>query len=122
EVGYVGSHGVHQNLITRNINGAYLASTDNAVNGVVSNTVANARLRVPYLGFAPAGLQSTDEIGTYKFNSLQATLRKQLSHGLTVQVAYTFSRAFAVAMSGLSYYNDPRNLGGSYGLNTQYRP
>ena len=118
EVGYVGSHGVHQNGITRNINGASLASASQPVNGVTTNTVSNARLRVPYLGFGPAGLNSTDQIANYKFNSLQTTLRKVLSHGVTFQAAYTFSRAFAVTRNS----NDPNDLRGSYGLNSQYRP
>ena len=58
------------------------------------NTTANARQRVPYLGFSPTGLQAADNQGDYKYNSLQLTLRKQMSHGLSFQAAYTYSRAF----------------------------
>jgi hypothetical protein len=59
-----------------------LASATAPINGVITNTVANSRLRVPYLGFTPTGLQAADNQGDTKFNSLQVTLRKQMSHGL----------------------------------------
>jgi hypothetical protein len=40
----------------------------------------------------------------YKYNSLQVTLRKQLSKGLQIQAAYTFSRAFEQAPQGVNTY------------------
>ena len=130
EAGYVGSHGIHQAETLHFLNEAQLASAANPVNGVTTNTVANARLRVPYLGFSPTGLQYADTAGVYKFNSLQLTLRKALSHGLTFQAAYTFSRAFSnqtystATPPGPGYSNsgDPSNLAQQYGLNPQYRP
>ena len=51
-----------------------------------------------------------------KFNSFQATLRKQFSHGFQMQAAYTFSRAFSTPFN----YNDP-NIP-HYTLNAAYRP
>jgi hypothetical protein len=51
-----------------------------------------------------------------KYNSLQATLRKQLSHGLQLQAAYTWSRGFVSEY----LYDDP-NVS-HYGLNPLYRP
>ena len=128
EVGYVGSRGIHQPNTLHILNGAYLASPSNPVNGVTVNTTANARQRVPYLGFSPTGLQGADNQGDYKYNSLQLTLRKQMSHGLSFQAAYTFSRAFTTQGyatgippgPGATNIGDPRAP--QYGLNPQYRP
>jgi hypothetical protein len=119
ELGYVGSHGIHQNS-THAINLARLASPTSPLAGgaITTNTVANVPLRVPYLGFASAfNQESTD--GDYKFNSLQVTVRKQMSYGLSMQGAYTFSRAFTNIPRNS---NDPEDSRQSYGLNQQYRP
>ncbi len=128
EAGYVGSRGIDQPNTLHILNGAALASPSNPVNGITTNTTANARLRVPYLGFSPTGLQGADNQGDYKYNSLQLTLRKQMSHGLTFQAAYTYSRAFTT--QGYTTLIPPgpgsTNLGDptapAYGLNPQYRP
>ncbi len=116
ETGYVGSYGIHQEQ-SQHFNQAALASPANPVNGVTTTTTQNASLRVPYLGMAPtASWNSTN--GDYKYNSFQTTLRKQLSHGVTLQAAYTYARAFA----NLANSNNPLDLRQSYGLNSQYRP
>jgi hypothetical protein len=92
-------------------------------NPVSTNTVGNARLRVPFLGFNPGGLQISSEDLDYKYNSLQATFRRQFTSGLGFQAAYTWSRGF----TNMSTVNgadsgDPTNLRQQWGLNTQYRP
>ncbi len=124
ELGYVGSHGVHQAQNLHLINEPSLATPGNPVNGVITtNTTSNASLRVPYLGFGPGGLQYFETNGDIKFNSLQVTVRKQLSYGLTFQAAYTWSKAYADFLGpGGSNSGDPQNLAQQYGLNTQYRP
>jgi hypothetical protein len=127
EVGYIGSHGINQGQNLHNVNGALLATPQNPVNGLTVSTSTNASLRVPLLGFSPEGFQLADTVGAYKFNSLQATLRKQLSHGVTFQAAYTFSRAFSDMTSGgnaggQSNSGDPNNLRQQYILSPQYRP
>src|SRR5207244_10886210 len=101
-------------------------TTVNAVtaqNAVTTNTVGNARLRVPFLGFNPGGLQTSSEDLDYRFNSFQATVRRQFSSGLGMQAAYTWSRAFT-NMSTVNGANlgDPSDLRQQWGLNTQYRP
>jgi len=135
EVAYVGSRGIHQAEIMHVLNVASLASPSNPVvglttvngasvsNAVTTNTVANARLRVPFLGFNPGGLQTSSEDMDYRFNSLQATLRRQFSSGLSFQAAYTWSRAFTnqSTVNGADL-GDPRDLRQQWGLNTQYRP
>jgi hypothetical protein len=126
EVGYVGSHGIHQGQNLHQTNVPLLATPSNPVNGITTSTAANASLRVPLLGFSPGGFQLADTVAAYKYNSLQVTLRKQLSHGVTFQGAYTFSRAFTNLTSnqgaGGSNSNDPNDLRQQYGLNPSYRP
>jgi hypothetical protein len=123
ELGYVGSHGIHQAENLHLLNEPGLASASNPINGITTNTVNNASLRVPYLGFGPGGMQYFDTIGDIKYNSLQVTVRKQLSYGLTFQAAYTWSRAFADFLGpGGANSGDPNNMAQQYGLNTQYRP
>jgi hypothetical protein len=118
ELGYVGTHGYHLAVSAnaREINEAQLASPSNPINGITTNTTSNASLRVPYLGFSPSGLDMYNTDTSTKFNSAQATLRKQFSHGFQMQAAYTFSRAFDTVFN----YNDP-NIA-QYALNSAYHP
>jgi hypothetical protein len=120
EIGYVGSRGIHQALSGTNqqINGAQLASATNPINGITRNTTGNALVRVPYLGFGPAGLAQDRTIGDSKFNSFQATVRKQFSHGFQMQAAYTWSRSFSTVP--YIQVNDPASP--QYGLDPNYRP
>ena len=124
EVGYVGSHGIHQSENLQLLNEAQLASPSNPLWGVVTeNTVNNASLRVPFLGMSPGGMQYATTNGAIKFNSLQITARKQFSRGFQFQAAYTWSRAFEdFEGPGGSNSGDPNNLQQQYGLNYQYRP
>ena len=73
---------------------------------VTTNTSANAYLRVPIVGEAPTGLLAHQYLGASWYHSMQATLRQQISNGLSFQVAYTFSKAEA----NTTAYNDQRNL------------
>jgi hypothetical protein len=126
ELGYVGTRAIHQtpdNLVAngqeRALNEAALASPSNPVNGITFNTTANAAVRVPYLGFATGGLQDDATIADAKYNSLQATVRKQFSHGFTMQAAYTWSRG--VDTESYVTLNDP-DLPLRYGLSPAFRP
>jgi hypothetical protein len=119
EVGYVGSRGEHQNFcVTCQVNEALLATPSTPINGQTTSTTSNVLLRVPLLGLGATGGQFAQTNGDYKSNSLQVTLRKQLSHGLTMQAAYTWVRAFAAQDSS----GDPNNQAQQYGLNPGYRP
>jgi hypothetical protein len=141
ELGYVGSHGIHQAVPTsEEINQAQLVgnplgNNNNSIPApgiaaqlipncnystlVGCNTAANASLRVPYLGFAPGGLSDATTNGSDKFNSLQATVRKRLSHGLTLQAAYMWSKSLT---TGSLNINDANNFGSQYGPNSSYHP
>ena len=69
--------------------------------GQTTNTVANVPLRVPYLGISPTAAH-TGTNSSYIYNALQATVRKQLSHGLQFQAAYTWNRAFVTTPYGIN--------------------
>lgn len=110
DLGYVGSQGTRL-LASRGLNQSILASPSNPVNcgydGVSSdcittNTAANAALRVPIMGEIPTALSTSEFSGASSYNSLQATLRRRVSRGLTFQAAYTLARA----ESATSLYND----------------
>ena len=92
EVGYVGSLG--QRLVEFRLpDQAGLASESNPINGVTTNSVENAYLRVPILGFAPAGIWQVESEGNSLYNGLQTSLTKRFSHGVQFKAAYTFSKS-----------------------------
>ncbi len=101
DLGYVGSHG-DRLLLSRGLNQPALASAAQPLNCgydgvaadcIVANTSANAAQRVPVLGETQTALLTSEFTGASWYHSMQATLRKQMSKGLTFQAAYTFSKA-----------------------------
>jgi hypothetical protein len=142
EVGYVGARGAH---LPRQIptNQPLIASAQNPVNcglpnnaaglgvlpatfatlGIDANgcvntsTAANARYRVPLVGFAPTALSQTSFLGSSWYNALQATLRRNFSRGISFQAAYTFSKSTADTPGtlGTSVYNDATDENLSWG-------
>ncbi len=115
ELGFVGSSGINQTDYNHNINPAALASPTNPVNGFTTNTVKNVNFRVPYLGYQPAGLQQTSFDGIYNYNSLQVTVRKQYSHGVSLQGAYTWSKNLTNLEGYGANSNLPTDLAQQYG-------
>jgi hypothetical protein len=123
EAGFVGSSSINQVDYNHNYNLAQLASPTNPINGQTSNTVANAVYRVPYLGYQTAGLQGTGYDGYANYNSLQVTVRKAFSHGLTFQGAYTWSKDLTViSFDGQANVNNASVLGQQYGPASFNRP
>lgn len=129
QVGYVGSSGINLMDVYRNYNTAQLATPSNPINGQSANTLANLDLRVPYLGYQASGLQGTDFVGSSNYNSLQVTVRKQFSHGLTMQAAYTWSKSLSdlvpdAATGGYlgANSNNPQDLRQQYGPSFFNRP
>ncbi len=120
QLGYVGTHSDRIET-TNSINQALLASPSNPVNGVTTNTVANAVNRVPVLGIAPSGLNQAEWIGISNYNGLQANLQRRLSHGLQFGVAYTYSKTLTDVTGvgtfplGGGAYNDQLNPMNGYG-------
>ena len=83
EVGYVGTRGTRL-AESRNINLAALASPTNPINGVTTNSTlsSNVQARVPYQGFTATGVSEIETYGFSMYNSLQATIKRQMSRGL----------------------------------------
>ena len=153
DVGYVGTHGTHLFDWDRDPNLAYFiagapnppadrvnqllerpsssfpfndAANTNPATQVLTNTSSNFLARTAYLGVPPSGLQTVKTDGTHSYNSLQLALRRQFTHGLTVQASYTWSQlltdvnapqaggnggiaAAGTVLSGSSSSNDPLN-------------
>ena len=122
EAAYVGSSSINLTDYNHNYNTAQFASPGNPVNGITTTTVANRDLRVPYLGFAAAGLQGAAEDGKSNYNSLQLTLRKQLSHGISFQAAYTYSKNLSDIVDFTANSNNASNLAQQYGPTNFNRP
>ncbi len=110
DIGYVGSYGDNL-LVGVGLNQPVLASPNNPVNCgytgvpadcITTNTAVNAELRVPYMGESPSALTDSEFTGESRYNGLQVTLRRQISHGLSFQSAYTLSKS----MNDTSIYND----------------
>ena len=126
EVGYVGSTGINLTDYNHNHNGAQIATPTNGLsftcgaggNPNICNTANNASFRVPFLGYEPIGLQGSDFNGYSKYNSLQATVRHQFGHGLSLQGAYTWERNLSDVFFGNSAnINDALALRTKPGLN-----
>jgi hypothetical protein len=96
---YVGAKGGHL-AVSRSNNQPALASPANPVNGLTTNSVANAAERVPFPGVAPLTF-NIESIGTSRYDSLQATVNKRLSHGFQFLAAYTLSRSVDTAQDSL---------------------
>jgi hypothetical protein len=128
EVGYIGSHSIRQLGVasadsgstanTLQLNEPLLATAGNPVNGVTTNTSSNAVLRVPYLGFSALGMPELVDSGKTLSDSLQITVRKQMSYGLEMQAAYTWASVLTTVDH--NPYGDPNVQ--HYGPSSFYRP
>ena len=122
EAGYVGSSGINLEDFSHNYNTAQLATPSNPINGQTTSTLENINLRVPYLGFAPTGLLGTGYDLISNYNSLQVTVRKQFSHGFTMQAAYTWSKSLTNSSENSANYNNASDLSQQYGPSYFNRP
>jgi hypothetical protein len=123
DLGYAGSSGINlldtdQNLNTAQLIPAGDSITLNGSGGAVSvttNTKANAAARVPFVGYQPTGVEQTSFNGISNFNSLQADVKHQFGHGLTMQAAYTWSKTLTDLYNGSANGNIAADLGQQYG-------
>jgi hypothetical protein len=122
EAGYVGSSGINLLDEYHNNNTPLLASPSNPINGITTNTVENIDFRVPYLGYQAVGVRGTGFDGTSNYNSLQVTVRKQFSHGLMVQAAYTWSKDLTDLYDSVANSNNASNLSQQWGPALYSRP
>jgi len=120
QIGYVGTHSDRIET-TNSINQALLASPSNPVNGITTNTVANAVGRVPVLGISPSGLNQANWLGISNYNALQVNVQRKLTHGLQFGAAYTYGKTLTDVTGvgtfplGGGSYNDQLHQGNGYG-------
>jgi hypothetical protein len=127
---YVGNHGVH-GVLPIPFNQPLIATAASPVNGQTvsygydvsgvaaeqfnTSTGGNTDLRVRYVGYSPNSVFYEAE-GNSNYNALQFSATKRLSHGLTVDAAYTWSHSLD-SQSGLGLFftgNDPLNPKSAY--------
>jgi hypothetical protein len=128
-IAYAGAKGTHL-AVGRGDNQPALASPSNPANGLTTNSVANATERVPFVGLSPLEFR-LESSGNSIYNSLQATLKKDMSHGFQFLAAYTFSKSiddagdslgaaigggFGIPSLGELVYNDQRNVSAQRGV------
>lgn len=103
EVNYVGSRQIHLGR-NRNINqvpAVYQPAVANFVNNgctpdpapTTASTCVDPNTVRPFLGFD--FINVNERAATSRYNSLQALFNRQMSHGLSFQAAYTYSRNIA---------------------------
>lgn len=126
QVGYVGNRSEHQ-MGQQLFDYPQLATAGNPVNCgypsgcITTNTAANAALRIPVLGFGVDQVQIASNSEDAKYDSLQVSLNKRLSHGLQFGASYTYGRCFndmtgTGSGAGLTANSgDPTNLRSMYG-------
>jgi len=107
EVGYIGSHGrnllvepsLNQSLLVNSANpmtyNNALITANGHPNGisVTQNSNANATIRVPVPGFAPAGLNLVTNQGYSHYNGFILELSHAFAHGFQFKMDYTQSRS-----------------------------
>jgi hypothetical protein len=118
DVAYVSSHGTKLMNSYRNTNLAQLATPENPINGQIANTTGNIALRVPYVGYQASGLQGTYFNGSSNYHSLQTSVRKAFSYGLSLQASYTFSKN----LTNLNGGGDPLDQDQLWGPTSYDRP
>jgi Carboxypeptidase regulatory-like domain len=112
---YVGNTDRHQNVYVET-NDPYLTNTAARL-AIVGG--ANPNLYAPFPGFGSIKLSQNSE--NSKYNSFQTEFRVQATKGLTLQLAYTYSKAYDYDNGGqntddLQTASNPYNLRYDYGL------
>lgn len=121
EVGYSGARGLHIFDI-RSINQAGLASPSDPINGQTTNTLANIQDRVPFPGFSSSLMQQIGSDAASWYNALLVSLNRRFSHGLQLQVSYTFSKDLSTAYGSAIGANGGEALGNQNNLAADYGP
>jgi len=112
EVGFIGARGTHL-LRDRDLNQAQSASPANPIRGITNNSFATVPFRVPIQGFgAFPGIAEFESEGATWYNALEASLNQRLSHGLQVQLSYTFSKDLATDLTSTTGANGGNGLVG----------
>lgn len=145
DVAYVGSSGINLSDFNHNHNQATLFSpcsaaditgscasdpsgicTGTTLANAICNTAANAEFRVPFPGYTTYGLQANENDGYSSYNSLQATVKHQFGHGLSMQAAFTWDRdlsdVFFTGEGSSANVNEALCMRCQYGLVSFDRP
>lgn len=101
QVAYVGTDARDQ-LRSRGINQAALASVSNPIRGQTTNTSANIALRVPYQGWAASALGMTEAKAISSYNGLEVTAKQRVAKGLQFLVSYTYSKTLGSDAASVS--------------------
>jgi hypothetical protein len=107
QVGYVGQRGTHLMVPFDYAQRVLLPASSNCPASTVAEETALCTGSSPYFAANPtlysvlgnggpgATVSGTKSNGTMRYNSLQAVVQKQMSHGLQYQVAYTLSKCMS---------------------------
>jgi len=125
---YVGSDGFSQNN-DRQINTLPLLNFDTTTVGAdplnpywdrqqVASGAKNANLYRQYPGFANINQEENET--NFNYNSLQAGVRIENRHGLTTQVAYTWSHLLSIVANDLNGLSNPFSARYDFGSDTGF--
>jgi Carboxypeptidase regulatory-like domain len=96
QVGYVGQRGTHLMVPFDYAQRQLLSGGSTAPSPFfAANPTLYSVLGHPDTGVADATVSGTKSNGNMRYNSLQAVLQKEASHGLQYQVSYTFSKCMS---------------------------
>lgn len=122
-VQYVGSRGYDQND-GRQINTLPLVNTNTSLGGAfdLRKGVATGKLNPNEYRIFPgfAGITQEENETNFNYNSLQAGVRIENRHGLTTQVAYTWSHNIDEVANDLNGLSNPFNAKYDYGSDTSF--
>ena len=122
-VQYVGSRGYDQND-GRQINTLPLVNTNTSLGGAfdLRKGVATGKLNPNEYRIFPgfAGITQEENETNFNYNSLQAGVRVENRHGLTTQVAYTWSHNIDEVANDLNGLSNPFNAKYDYGSDTSF--
>ena len=107
-VSYVGNQSRHQNGY-RETN----LPDQSLLPAIAAGTAPSYNTIVPYLGFHSLRMSETVQNGHY--NSLQAEFRSQMTRDISLQAAYTFSKAYDPA-TGSNNVQDLNNVSNPYNI------
>jgi Carboxypeptidase regulatory-like domain len=114
---YVGTTGWNQNN-DRGINTLPLTDPNNAANPYdLRQGVANGSLNANLYRFFPgfSSIVQEENATNFNYNALEAGLRMENRHGLTVQLAYTWSHALDTVSNDLNMVSNPFDIHYDYG-------
>ena len=103
---YVGTSSWNQDDLreTNDLPLSQTAEREAVATGGANGLNANANLYRPYLGYG--NIRQEEDASNASYNSLQAALRMNERHGLTVQLAYTWSHEIDIQSADLNTANE----------------